>query len=283
MGEADGMEIQQSEIYMSYIRSLGWSTSTVDGVRIIYRRIPMAGTIVKIQRNQKLPDIRKLSPVLKQIRATTLAIEPDRNISSEELKRYLGELKHQGYAINRSPFLPTKTILIDTAVSEDDIFARFAESKRRSVRKAIKNGVRVTETDDPDSVITTKNRSAGFLGFITTYGIRKLWNLLPKGARTGLVATHPDEKLPLACIMMVFHEGTGYYWIAGSTKKGKKLHAPTLLVWEALKLSRVRGMKQFDFVGVFDDRLPKENRQWLGFTRFKEGFGGTPVTYPIAR
>jgi lipid II:glycine glycyltransferase (peptidoglycan interpeptide bridge formation enzyme) len=79
----------------------------------------------------------------------------------------------------------------------------------------------------------------------------------------------------------VFWEKTAYYWIAGATREGKKLFAPTLLVWEALKVAKRHGMKQFDFVGIWDDRKPTEHHDWLGFTRFKEGFGGTPFYYPI--
>ena len=69
----------------------------------------------------------------------------------------------------------------------------------------------------------------------------------------------------------------------GATKEGKKLFAPPLLVWEALKVSKQRKMKRFDFVGVWDERLPRGNDSWKGFTKFKEGFGGNQVHYPIAR
>jgi lipid II:glycine glycyltransferase (peptidoglycan interpeptide bridge formation enzyme) len=67
----------------------------------------------------------------------------------------------------------------------------------------------------------------------------------------------------------------------GATKKGKKLFAPTLLVWEALKVSKKRKMKYFDFIGVWDERTPRKNTEWKGFTKFKEGFGGKELYYPM--
>jgi len=59
------------------------------------------------------------------------------------------------------------------------------------------------------------------------------------------------------------------------------LFAPTLLVWEALKLAKNRGAKQFDFVGVWDERIPNKFHEWKGFTKFKEGFGGAAQYYPL--
>jgi len=52
-------------------------------------------------------------------------------------------------------------------------------------------------------------------------------------------------------------------------------------VWEALKLSRKKGCTQFDFVGVFDERIQNQFQSWKGFTKFKKGFGGKEIYYPI--
>jgi hypothetical protein len=36
----------------------------------------------------------------------------------------------------------------------------------------------------------------------------------------------------------------------------------------------------FDFEGIFDERYPKSNRDWLGFSKFKSGFGGKEIYFP---
>jgi lipid II:glycine glycyltransferase (peptidoglycan interpeptide bridge formation enzyme) len=95
--------------------------------------------------------------------------------------------------------------------------------------------------------------------------------------------TFANKHALLAGIFLIFWADTAYYWIAGATKKGKKLRAPTLLVWEALKIAKANHMKRFDFVGIWDDRFPKENKDWLGFTKFKQGFGGQEFYYPTHR
>ena len=70
-----------------------------------------------------------------------------------------------------------------------------------------------------------------------------------------------------------------YYWIAASTKQGDQNYAPSLLAWEALKLAKKKKCDFFDFEGVYDERFPKINRSWLGFTRFKQGFGGKEIYF----
>jgi lipid II:glycine glycyltransferase (peptidoglycan interpeptide bridge formation enzyme) len=66
---------------------------------------------------------------------------------------------------------------------------------------------------------------------------------------------------------------------ACSTKQANKLSAPSLLVWEGVKLAKKKGCKVFDFEGIYDERY-KATKSWKGFTRFKMGFGGKVITYP---
>ena len=126
------------------------------------------------------------------------------------------------------------------------------------------------------------------MGFITTTGINKIWPIFaPKHAAILLAYREKgqetrDRKDCVGGILLLFWDNIAYYWIAGATHEGKKLFAPTLLVWEAITLAKKRGSRLFDFVGVWDERLPNENNNWKGFTKFKEGFGGTELYYPIA-
>jgi len=182
--------------------------------------------------------------------------------------------------LNRDPFIPTKTIRVDVRGEENEIFSRLSEAKRRAVRRAQKNGVTVSVSKNIDALIRLKNRSAGFLGFITTAGAQKLWAALPDTKKAVLLAYTADKQL-VGGIMLICWSNIAYYWIAGALPKGKKLFAPTLLVWEALKESKHLGCKALDFVGVWDERHPDKNHEWKGFTKFKEGFGGETLYYPM--
>lgn len=291
------MEIQQSTLYANFIRSLGWIVEIVDRSFVFIKPFPVIGGLAKIQRVTHLPSRSSLLPILKKYRIRSLAIEPDSRIKQRDFTLWCRRLSPH-IRINRDPFIPTKTIRVNLTFSESDIFRRCTEAKRRAIRRAQKHNVTISINDDIRSFIHLKNQSAGFLGFITTTSVGKLWDTLPPANKSILLAYassskpsgntnlskppigETDKKI-VGGIFLIFWKNIAYYWIAGATKQGKKLFAPTLLVWEAFRESKKQGCRFFDFVGVWDERRPQEHHEWKGFTKFKEGFGGEPLYYPI--
>jgi len=283
------MEIQQSAVYARYVQQLGWDVVRIKGGNMFIRRFPLLGGYAKIQRVSRLPPLTTLLPVLQHHNVSVVAVEPDASVNQPMFQSWIAALS-RSFRVSRTHFLPTKTIRIDLDSSEEDIFRHFSEAKRRAVRRALKNHVTVEKSSDISSFIRLKNKSAGFLGFITTSGLRTLWSNFTPHQATLLFAYRKnlstygiascDTQL-VAGVLLLFSGRIVYYWMAAATREGKKLFAPTLLVWEALKLAKKRGGKQFDFVGVWDERLPNRNKEWLGFTKFKEGFGGRQVYYPF--
>ena len=68
-------------------------------------------------------------------------------------------------------------------------------------------------------------------------------------------------------------------WFGANTSVGRNLLAKPLVLWEAIKESKRRGLKVFDFEGIYDKRFPKLNKGWKGFSNFKKGFGGEKVEF----
>lgn len=272
------MEFQQSPLYAKYIEALHWDVLHVDNVQMFYKKIPFMGGLLKIQRPYILPPVSKLKKLITTYSVKTLAIEPIPLQNVRLYKKWVVAVS--AYCrIVRSEYMLTKTILVDLTPAEKDIFNKFSEAKRRAVRKAQKNGVAVTESQDITELIRIKNKSGGIFGFITTHGIDKFWGIMAPRHATILLAHHNADLI--GGILLVFWNTTAFYWVAGASKVGKKLSAPTILVWEALRTARKRGAKKFDFLGVWDERRPNEHHDWKGFTRFKEGFGGTQLYYPL--
>lgn len=282
------MELQQSPLFAEFIRRLHWKVLSVDGTNIFVRKFPLVGTMAKIQRPTDLPKLNTLIPLLKSHRVRTIVAEARHDQDQEEFKTWARVLKKE-FSLTASPYLPTKTILVDLTPSQQDIFNRFTSAKRRAVRRAEKYGVTIRESHDINELVRIKNKSAGLFGFVTTFGIAKIWPIFAPEHAAILLAYVPKrqaftkivrEEL-IGGVLLLFWEDTAFYWIAGATRLGKHTFAPTLLAWECMKLAKKRGAKMFDFVGVWDARLSKEFDSWKGFTKFKEGFGGIERTYPL--
>lgn len=272
------MEIQQSLPYRRYLQTLGWSVLPIEKTFLVIRHFPLIGTLAKLQRCTHLPSVSALTKLIRFHHIRTLSIEPSYTINQNTFSGWIHDVS-KFVRINKTPNLSTKTIRVDLTKPEETIFNKFSEAKRRAVRRAQKAGVSVAESSDINALLQIKNKSAGFLGFITTYGTDKLWPLFTPN-HTAILLAHNENHI-VGGILLLFFDSVAYYWIAGATREGKKLFAPTHLVWEAMKLSKKRGMKLFDFIGVWDERIPKENLSWKGFTKFKEGFGGQTLYYPI--
>jgi lipid II:glycine glycyltransferase (peptidoglycan interpeptide bridge formation enzyme) len=281
------MSLQQSPQFANHIKLLNWIVEEIDGTYIYIKKFPILGGLLKIHRCTKFPSIPKIHSLIQTYHVKTLVCEPDENISNELLADWMSKISPY-VKINRSPFLPTKTRIIDLTYSEQKLFKSFTQAKQRAVRRAMKNNLIVEVSDDIEKMIKLKAKSAGFMGKMTTTGMKELWKSFGKQHTKMLFAyTHTQktnissQALPIAGIFLIFHKDTCYYWIAGATKDGKKLFAPTLLVWESIKLGKTHGCISYDFVGVWDERFPKYGTEWKGFTKFKEGFGGNALYYPI--
>ena len=246
---------------------------------MFYKRIPFMGGLLKIQRPKRLPNPRKLTAIINTLHIKTVAIEPAQDQPMNSYKKWTARVgKHA--RVSRSEYMLTKTIRIPLSPTEDAIFRGLTEAKRRAVRKAQKNGVTVQESVNIRDLIHIKNKSGGMLGFITTIGIHTFWSIMSPRHATILLAYNPRHAI-VGGVLLVFWNRIAYYWIAGASREGKRLFAPTLLVWEALRVAKQRGAAHFDFLGVWDERSPTKHPDWKGFTKFKEGFGGKSVYYPV--
>ena len=264
-------DIRQSQMYGNAVQRMGWVVEEVDGIKIFIKKFPLIGSVIKIQRPDRLPPVKLLDELARKYRARSVSIE------SSVTTNYLNPTK-SNFRITNNPYLPTKTIRIDVTGNEEKIFQRFTEAKRRAVRKAVKNGVTVKQSKDINEFIKLKSKDFWPIHFLMTKDVRTLWqSFQPKNIVT---LNAYSGNILLASILLLFFDGASYYWMAASTSEGKKLFAPTLLVWEALKLAKEKKCKVFDFEGVYDDRFHNATKKWKGFTKFKEGFGGKEVIFP---
>ena len=86
------MELQQSPLYSKYIQLLGWKIIRIGNTRMFYKNIPLAGGLLKIQRPPHLPPLTGLTPVLKEYRIRSVAIEPHPKENIAAYKRWCADL-----------------------------------------------------------------------------------------------------------------------------------------------------------------------------------------------
>lgn len=287
-------DIRQSSQFTHFMRDLGWEVEKINGNFIYLRKFPFLGYFAKIPRIKPPFPFLEINKLMRTKRIFQLKIAPFVTGDCNKYQSYQKQFFNYSYKIENSPFNPTTDTHIDLTRAEDEIFKNFTSAKRRAVRRAVKNGIVVRESDDLESFIKIRQKQYFPLGFLVTSEMKKLWqNFYPKNAV--LLLAHPAiqnqrlsqmqaiasicDRRPLAGVLLLFFESIAYYWYASSLKEGKKLFAPSLLVWEALKTAKKRGCKTFVFEGIYDERFPQAAKSWKGFTKFKEGFGGKKIIY----
>lgn len=264
-------DIRQSSEFASFMQSIGWRTETFNDRLVYLRKFPLVGYFAKCPRPDAPLSFSGFAEFLKKNNIFHFKIAPNIPKDSSLYKQEKNKINSENFSVDVNPFNPTTTIIVDLMRNEKEIFKSFSEAKRRGVRKAMKNGISVSVSEDIDAFIKIRERQFYPLGILIKKEMHMLWqNFFPKKADL-LLAKTSSEKF-VAGILLLYHNHTAYYWFASSLPLGKKLFAPTLLVWEAIKLAKQKNCRVLDFEGVYDERFPKASQSWRGFTKFKEGF-----------
>lgn len=272
------LDIRQTDEFARFMSDLGWDVNFIGNTNIFLRKLPVIGYFAKIGRPSvpfSIPEIIKFS---RKKHLFKIKIAPDILTYSKFYQSYSSELAENKLHIEYSPFNPTLDIKIDLNQTEKQIFDNFTQAKRRAVRRAWKYNIMVKESDDFDSFIKIRKKQYSPMGFLFVSEMKKLWNNFFPG-NSSLLLAFDKEKKPVAGIYMPMINKIAYYWYASALVEGKKMFAPSLLVWEALKLAKKKNCHTFMFEGIYDDRFKEAAKSWKGFTKFKEGFGGEKVVY----
>ncbi len=201
-----------------------------------------------------------------------IKIEPYERVSSQFTV-------HSSLQKSPHPLFPEWTIMVDLTKSEEELFKALKSKTRYNVRLAQKKGVQIKEmTNEQGFEIfaklyfeTTKRQK--YFGHNYTYHA-SVFEALNERIAHILIAFYGEK--PLAAYEVFIFNGLLYYTYGGSSEEERHLMAPNLLMWEAIKFGKASGATQFDMWNAlppnYDHRDP-----WAGFTRFKEGYGGSHV------
>lgn len=178
-----------------------------------------------------------------------------------------------------SNLLPTNTLFLDLQPDIDAILERMKPKTRYNIKLSQKKGVAVRLADLNDINIwyelykETAERNGILLNDIKYFKAI----LTTKSEKTKSPAdvyyliAELDNK-PLAAMFLVISADRGSY-LYGASSNNYRNYMPTYaLQWEAMKISKAKGCKEYDMFGISpnaDDTHPL-----YGLYKFKIGFGG---------
>jgi peptidoglycan pentaglycine glycine transferase (the first glycine) len=165
--------------------------------------------------------------------------------------------------------------------TEDEILQGMRKNVRYYINRARKDGVQIIKSTNPDDLVKfwpifldTVERQAW-----KAYSYEYVYNEFKVFAAAGkalLVLAKYDEKF-IAGSIFIFHKGVAYYHHSGSMTAFRKIPAPYLIQWHAIKDAKARGLTKYNFFGIA--RTDDPNHPWAGLTFFKKGFGGYMETH----
>lgn len=291
-------DLRQSEEWATYLTCIGWQVRKFkvqnSNFKIFIRELPLIGSVGKIQRPSVVPAVEEIDRIAKRHRALFVKLEPSlqRFIDSKS-RRLRTNLTIQQFSSDNWPLSPTRTIHIDLTPTEEEIFAKFSKDGRYSIRKAQNLGVAVVCKAWPFLNLRIFHQLLCETGSRKKFWVAPFKDLQAKAEafkdKSVLISAYRNyernyETLPagrqaIAGALILFHDNVAYYHQAASNLEGRRLLAPYLVVWEAIKLAKDRGCHTLDLEGIYDPRY-KIYKRFRKIGVFKKKFGGREIEYP---
>ena len=225
---------------------------------------------------QFVPILESLKRVAREEKADYLRVEPmwERGDAREEL------LCQAGF---RPALVPSQaggtTLLLDLRRSEDELLMGMRKTTRYLVKKAREMGVVVERTKDLEELeafhqlMEETKRRQRFSPHSRRYHQLQFETLAPRGMGELYLAKYEGNVLAVAVI--ISYGDTASYLLGASLRS--EVPASYLLQWEAIRQAKESGRDLYDFWGIAPTDDPCH--PWHGYSLFKKGFGGYPLSY----
>lgn len=181
----------------------------------------------------------------------------------------------KAFQSNGYTFYEHLNFIVKVGENEDESIALLNSSKRRQVRKSIKEGARIEKAESIEQV-------KGFYNILENLYRTKVKKPIPSfeffeaffTQNAGVYLLVFKEEELLGGIMCPIDIDTIYeYYIAGLDGKYKNIYPSVLATWAPIDYATKNSLKQFDFLGA---GKPDED---YGVRDFKSKFGGDLVEY----
>ncbi len=261
-----GRDLRQSPEYGKFMETIGWKVikfqSSKFKVQLFTKKVgPLK--LAKMRRPGPQTDWSQVLQLAARERALVLQIDPEVD-DPEKFKRL-------GWVKNKSQILGTKTLLVDLRPSPEEILAGFKQETRYKLRKFKDTNIKLQINNFENFYEILKE---GYKDLDVWCPPREQYNNLYKSFGEKCICLTIND---LSGCLVIMNQGVAEYYYAASKKAGKENNLPYLVVWEAMKEAKKRGVKVWDFNGLYDERYP--DKRWKGFSFFKSRFGGVELQF----
>jgi lipid II:glycine glycyltransferase (peptidoglycan interpeptide bridge formation enzyme) len=208
------------------------------------------------------------------------------------------ELEKLGLLQSAHPLFTKYTFVLDLTKSEEELLTNMHSKTRYNIRVAQKHGVIVGIEDSKEAfgeyLKLTRETTTRQKFYAHTEKYHKTqWDTLGSQMANGKPARNAsqsdaggwqmdkltsqlllgklEKEVLVAWILFTFRDGL-YYPYGASSSTHREAMASNLIMFEAIKFGRERGLKYFDMWGALGP-IPDSSDSWFGFHRFKLGYG----------
>lgn len=192
------------------------------------------------------------------------------------------ELENLGLVAGKSLFTKYSFIL-DLTQPESQLLSAMKSKTRYNLNLAAKKGVIVEEDNSSEAFadylrLTFEETTVrqGFYAHDRDYHA-KMWQTMHDAGIAHLFRASFEDEALVTWIVFIFNN-TLYYPYGASSSAHRNLMASNLMMWEVIKFGKKMGCKQFDMWGSLGPN-PDPKDSWIGFHRFKEGYGPTLMEF----
>jgi hypothetical protein len=175
---------------------------------------------------------------------------------------------------DRAVAAPYGTYIIDLQPAEEVLWHNIERITRQNIKRAISLGVTVRETKEESPAAyelireTFKRSNLPFMSF------NAFQKYLDGLGQHGLILKAEHQGLAQSYVVFAYSQYRAYAVYAGNSADMMR-GANKLLYWEAIKLFKKLGVKDYDFVGVRIN--PEKGSKQDALSSFKRHFGGQLV------
>lgn len=273
-------DLRQSDGWGEYLEFLGWKCVRTSNGALVFLRKSLVGTVTKIQRPKALShkDLEEIEEICKKHNALFIKIEP-------QLDQNLEFLEKEKYTVSAFPLLSPSTIYIDLTRTEDELWGDISHNGKYSIKRAQREKTKVEFYKNPDkAILKIFYEVAKQVARRKKFYIHSFDELVKKTEvfkdRAHLVLAYNNVGVLTGGNFCLEFAENVWFTNGATSNEGRKTLAGYELLWKSFLYFKKRGISTLDLEGKDDDRFPNFTKNWGGFSRFKEDFGGKEVSFP---